>query len=83
MSNMGSISFGDTNSGFQAGIINAPVNAQFFPAKRPKTPPTPQSTVPFRRDPDFVDRGTLLDQIHEKTFRPGARVALMGLGGVG
>ncbi|KAJ5661492.1 uncharacterized protein N7477_009108 [Penicillium maclennaniae] len=49
----------------------------------PETPPSPLSTVPFRRDPDFVDRGTLLDQIHEKGSIPGSRIALIGLGGVG
>ncbi|KAJ6151109.1 P-loop containing nucleoside triphosphate hydrolase protein [Penicillium chermesinum] len=51
--------------------------------ERPKTPPTPLSTVPFRRDPDFVDRGTLLDEIDEKAVHPGARVGLVGIGGVG
>lgn len=51
--------------------------------ERPKTPPAPSSIIPFRRDPDFVDRGTLLDQIHEKGSAPGARIALTGLGGVG
>ena len=51
--------------------------------ERPETPPAPLSTVPFRRDPDFVDRGTLLNQIQEKCSTQGARVALVGLGGVG
>ncbi|KAF2865795.1 hypothetical protein BDV95DRAFT_506340, partial [Massariosphaeria phaeospora] len=36
-----------------------------------------------RRDPDFVDRGTLLDQIRERCAAPASRVALVGLGGVG
>lgn len=48
-----------------------------------KTPPTPSSTVPFYRDPDFVDRPEILEQIHEKLSKPGARVGLAGLGGVG
>ena len=47
------------------------------------TPPKPSSTIPFRRDPDFVDRRTLLDQIHQKCSVPAARTALVGLGGVG
>ncbi|OCK97191.1 uncharacterized protein K441DRAFT_470289, partial [Cenococcum geophilum 1.58] len=38
---------------------------------------------PFRRDPDFVDRGTLLGQIREKLPAPASRIALVGLGGVG
>ncbi|KAJ5620527.1 P-loop containing nucleoside triphosphate hydrolase protein [Penicillium lagena] len=81
---MTSISFGKENSGLQAGIVNGNVTAQFYlPAERPETPPKPLSTVPFRRDPDFVDRGRLLYQIHEKSSTPGARIALVGLGGVG
>ncbi|KAJ5612510.1 Tetratricopeptide-like helical [Penicillium lagena] len=79
------LSFGSANSGLQIGINNAPIhNPQFYlPSERPETPPNPLSTVPFRRDPDFVDRGTLLDQIHEKGSVPGSRIALLGLGGVG
>ncbi|KAJ5820469.1 Tetratricopeptide-like helical [Penicillium riverlandense] len=78
-------SFGSANSGLQIGINNAPIhNPQFYlPPERPETPPNPLSTVPFRRDPDFVDRGTLLDQIHTKSSVPGSRIALLGLGGVG
>ncbi|KAJ5249004.1 P-loop containing nucleoside triphosphate hydrolase protein [Penicillium chermesinum] len=73
------MSFGASNSGLQANIINGSRNG----LERPKTPPTPLSTVPFRRDPDFVDRGTLLDEIDEKAVHPGARVGLVGIGGVG
>ncbi|KAJ6109292.1 hypothetical protein N7486_001526 [Penicillium sp. IBT 16267x] len=81
---MTSITFGNTNSGLQAGIVNGTVHAQFYlPPERPETPPTPLSTVPFRRDLDFVSRGTLLDQIHEKISVPGSRIALVGVGGVG
>lgn len=50
--------------------------------ERSETLPVPSSTVPFRQDPDFVDRGSLLDEILEKAA-PGARLALVGLGGVG
>ncbi|KAJ6102621.1 hypothetical protein N7486_005048 [Penicillium sp. IBT 16267x] len=81
---MTSISFGNTNSGLQAGIINGTVNAQFYlPGERPEIPPTPLSTVPFRRDPDFISRDALLDQIHKKISVPGSRIALIGVGGVG
>ena len=48
-----------------------------------ETPPEPTSNVPFRRDPDFVERGDLLDQIRVKISQPAARVALVGLGGIG
>lgn len=96
---MTSISFGNTNSGYQVGInygeIQLPpgefhqaccparTNRRFLAPERPETPPPPVSTVPFRRDPDFIDRGTLLDQIQEKGSTQGARIALVGLGGVG
>ena len=56
---------------------------QIQPVRRPETPPTPLSTVPFRRDPDHVHRGLLIDEIHGKLSVPAARVALVGLGGVG
>ncbi|KAJ5918610.1 hypothetical protein N7466_010602 [Penicillium verhagenii] len=89
--------FGRGNSGFQIGINNGPINnSQFYlpPGKyrrtsnrlnlaRPETPPSPLSNVPFRRDPDFVDRVTLLSRIDEKSSMTGARIALVGLGGVG
>ncbi|KAK2764263.1 hypothetical protein FQN54_008955 [Arachnomyces sp. PD_36] len=78
------ISFGDANSGIEIGINNAPITAQLhFPPERPETPPSPLSIVPFRRDPDFINRGTILDQIHEKCSQPASRIALLGLGGVG
>ena len=49
----------------------------------PPTPPCPLSTIPFKRDPDFVDRGTLVDQLYVKCALPASRTALVGLGGVG
>jgi hypothetical protein len=42
----------------------------------------PSSTVPFRRDREFVYRAILSD-IQTKCSEPAARVALVGLGGVG
>ncbi|KAH0562120.1 hypothetical protein GP486_003180 [Trichoglossum hirsutum] len=42
----------------------------------------PFSTVPFSRDPDFVDRPDILEWIHEKCAQPAARAGLVGLGGV-
>jgi hypothetical protein len=39
--------------------------------------------IPFARDPDFVERGTTLDQVDRICAAPGARAALVGLGGVG
>jgi tetratricopeptide (TPR) repeat protein len=39
--------------------------------------------TPFRRDADFIDRGTILDNLQDITSPPGSCVALFGLGGVG
>ncbi|KAF2720632.1 hypothetical protein K431DRAFT_226002, partial [Polychaeton citri CBS 116435] len=45
--------------------------------------PTPSSNIPFRHDPDFIERGNLLQQIQDRLSPHTARVALAGLGGVG
>jgi hypothetical protein len=57
--------------------------ANVLSSERPETPPSPLSNVPFPRDPDFVKRGLLSDEIHERLSIPGGRLALYGLGGVG
>jgi hypothetical protein len=41
------------------------------------------SIVPFAPDPDFVDRFEISAWIRDKCALPGARAALVGLGGVG
>ena len=51
--------------------------------ERQETPPNPSVVIPFSRDTDFVERGLMLDQIHQKCDVPGSRTALVGLGGVG
>jgi hypothetical protein len=51
-----------------------------LPGNRPK--PAPSSTVPFRRDDDFVARDSL-DNIQHICAQPAGRAALIGLGGVG
>ncbi|RMZ89960.1 hypothetical protein DV736_g2790, partial [Chaetothyriales sp. CBS 134916] len=43
----------------------------------------PFPIIPFRRDPDFVNRGDILDQIDKRCSEPAGRVALVGLGGIG
>jgi hypothetical protein len=43
----------------------------------------PFSTVPFAPDADFVDRPEILPWVSNKCAGPGARAALVGLGGVG
>ncbi|KAJ6013114.1 hypothetical protein N7522_003469 [Penicillium canescens] len=81
---MASTSHSGVNYGAQVGINYGTFTADFhLPPERPETPPSPISTVPFTRDPDFVSRDTLLDQIHKKISVPGSGIALIGLGGVG
>ncbi|OQE46834.1 hypothetical protein PENCOP_c001G07487 [Penicillium coprophilum] len=78
------ISFGDGNHGIQVGINSGVINAQLhLPPKTPETPPLPFSTVPFIRDPDFIDRQGQIDQIDQLCSAPSSRVALVGLGGIG
>ncbi|KAI9764195.1 MAG: hypothetical protein M1839_005973, partial [Geoglossum umbratile] len=48
--------------------------------KNPLT--VPSSTVPFRRDPHFIDR-KIFTEIKYESQRSASRVALVGLGGVG
>jgi hypothetical protein len=52
-------------------------------ATYPRPLSSPTSNVPFRRDPDFVERETILDQVRMKCSVPASCVALVGLGGVG
>jgi hypothetical protein len=52
-------------------------------ASGPHVLPAPFSTVPFRQDPDFVDRGDILTQIDQRCSQPGGCAALVGLSGVG
>ncbi|KAF3389783.1 Nephrocystin-3 [Talaromyces pinophilus] len=72
---------GPHNHGVQAGYIAGNVN--YYSAERPETPSYPSLSIPFLRDPDFVDHGTILDQLHSRCAAPGSRTALVGLGGVG
>jgi hypothetical protein len=66
-----------------ASALTDTVLTALFWAERPETPPQPSCFVPFRRDADFIDSGTLLNQIRERCTAPASRVALVGLGGVG
>ncbi|KAK3364216.1 P-loop containing nucleoside triphosphate hydrolase protein, partial [Lasiosphaeria hispida] len=81
---MDSVSFGSGNQGQQIAHNSGIINAAFhLPPERPETPPQPFAIIPFFRDPDFVNRGDILDQIDQRCSKPAARVALVGLGGVG
>ncbi|KAH8742291.1 hypothetical protein F5883DRAFT_656864 [Diaporthe sp. PMI_573] len=78
------IAFGAGNSGSQVGLNNGTITNEFHVPPEPlEAPPKPSCTIPFGRDPDFIDRETLLDQIHRTCSRPASRAALVGLGGVG
>jgi hypothetical protein len=43
----------------------------------------PFSSVPFRRDPNYIERVSLLNEIRNKLSEPAGRAVLVGLGGVG
>ncbi|KAJ4365367.1 hypothetical protein N0V95_000514 [Ascochyta clinopodiicola] len=82
-----SATFGDRNEGFEAGNIYGSVTNTFHVpstgTKRREDTPQPSIVIPFARDKQFIDRGTLLDEICEQCVLPNARIALVGLGGVG
>lgn len=46
-------------------------------------PPDLIFAVPFPRDDDYVHRGTLVNELYMKLSVSTARVALIGLGGIG
>ncbi|OPB40964.1 kinesin light chain [Trichoderma guizhouense] len=71
--------FGD-NARIHQGDIH---NVHNYPQERRETPPPPSQLIPFPRDPDFVNRGDILDRIFARCLEPAGRVALVGLGGVG
>jgi hypothetical protein len=52
-------------------------------APRPSATPRPFSTVPFRPDPDFVERPDITAWLREHCSQPSSRAALVGLGGIG
>jgi hypothetical protein len=70
-------------SGWLMQISTSAANVDLVPVERPETPPAPSCRVPFRHDDDFVERGNLLYQVEEKCAQAAARVALVGIGGVG
>jgi hypothetical protein len=75
---------GDGNQGLQVANNNGNINFTHVSVSQPDKVerPNPSSTVPFRRDPDFINRDVFLE-IVQKCAEPGSRTALVGLGGVG
>ncbi|KAK8070569.1 hypothetical protein PG997_010772 [Apiospora hydei] len=45
--------------------------------------PSPTILIPFSRDADFVQRGEIMDRLHQRRAQSFSRTALVGLGGVG
>lgn len=77
------------NSSIAGGSHHQQYNAQHMrienhaPVERAESPLLPCAILPFRRDPDYVPSPAVSDQLREKLSIPGARVALVGIGGVG
>ncbi|TLD09815.1 hypothetical protein PspLS_11627 [Pyricularia sp. CBS 133598] len=71
-----------SGANFQGGNFHGHGNTFNFGEQR-EIPPKPCLMIPFGRDADFVNRKTLLDQVHHALSRPGSRAAFVGLGGVG
>ncbi|KXX73589.1 hypothetical protein MMYC01_210373 [Madurella mycetomatis] len=51
--------------------------------EQPEIPPPPFATILLSRDRDFADCGDILEQIDKRCPEPAARVAFVGLSGVG
>ncbi|KAK4233565.1 kinesin light chain [Achaetomium macrosporum] len=84
MAHLPSVSFGPRNQGVEVGQNFGSMNTEIhLLPERSETPPPPSATIRFARDPDFVNRGDVLDRVHQLCSEPAGRVALVGLGGVG
>ncbi|KAJ6023305.1 TPR-like protein [Penicillium canescens] len=78
-----STSFTGSNFGLQIGHNHGATNAHFHLPPAAEERPQPLAMIPFGRDPDFVDPGSLIDRVHGLSSEPSARLALVGFGGVG
>ncbi|KAK1837667.1 TPR domain protein (kinesin light chain), partial [Colletotrichum chrysophilum] len=58
-------------------------NNFYFADNGQSKPRQPFSTVPFRPDPDFVERPAITAWLRGKCAQPASRAALVGLGGIG
>ncbi len=50
--------------GYLGTVRTCPADVRI--SERPETRPAPFATIPFSRDPDFVNRGDILDQIDKR-----------------
>ncbi|KAK5800909.1 hypothetical protein VI817_003121 [Penicillium citrinum] len=93
MAGASTVSFLGTNYGLQVGHNYGSINAQFhlspdlilswFLIDDPNEAQSPVSTVPFDRDPDFLQRDSICQQVAYICSKPAARLALVGPGGIG
>lgn len=51
-------------------------------AERPSTP-EPFINIPFKHDPNYVDRTSITNEIRDRFAQGYWKVALVGLGGIG
>ncbi|KAL1837090.1 hypothetical protein VTJ49DRAFT_4300 [Mycothermus thermophilus] len=80
--------FGPGNYGLQVGqneSIKVDIHQQQIHLPPESSRPRPSAFIPFSGDPDFVNRGDILDRIAKLSSKPQShtRVALVGFGGVG
>ncbi|KAJ5097512.1 hypothetical protein N7456_008233 [Penicillium angulare] len=79
-----SVTFLGPNHGLQVGNNYGSINAEFhLPPENDPISLSPVSTVPFERDPDFLQQGLLPEQVADICSKPAARLALVGPGGIG
>ncbi|KAJ5724842.1 hypothetical protein N7493_006570 [Penicillium malachiteum] len=77
-----SVSFLGPNYGLQIGNNYGSINAQFL-LPDDSGAVNSISTVPFERDPGFIEPGLLLQHVADICSKPAARLALVGPGGIG
>ncbi|KAJ5291185.1 hypothetical protein N7478_000436 [Penicillium angulare] len=79
-----SVTFLGANHGLQVGQNYGSINAQFhLPPEDDSVPFSPVSTTPFEGDPDFLQPGSLSQQVAGICSKPAARLALVDTGGIG
>ncbi|KAK5189805.1 hypothetical protein LTR92_010265 [Exophiala xenobiotica] len=73
---------GSINYGLQQGIFSGQQTNHFYTGGKASSRPPPSGIIPFGQDQDFVER-KVLRHLLQRAIKPGARVGLVGLGGIG
>ncbi|KAK5321235.1 hypothetical protein LTR93_006478 [Exophiala xenobiotica] len=73
---------GSMNYGLQHGIFSGQQTNHIYMGGKASSPPPPSAIIPFPQDRDFVER-KVLKNLLQRAIKPGARVGLVGLGGIG